>query len=311
MIEVLQRFAELAIRRADYGFATTCRAAAQALNTHLEDHAWDGEWYRRAWFDDGTPLGSKDNDECRIDLVSQSWSVLSGAAGPERAASAMAAVDARLVLREARLVRLFDPPFEAGSLNPGSMRGYAPGMRENGGQATHAALWGAMAFARMGQGERAWELFDMLNPVRLAATPEDCERYRLEPYVVAGDVLAAAPHIGRGGWSWYTGSAGWMYRLVVESLLGIERVGERLVLAPQLPRGWPGFRLRYRYRATTYAIEVSAGETPALRIDGIDVGGDTVLLSDDGKTHQVELQVVPRRDAIPAQHEQPHSKTLS
>ena len=311
MIEVLQRFAELAIRRADYGFATTCRAAAQALNTHLEDHAWDGEWYRRAWFDDGTPLGSKDNDECRIDLVSQSWSVLSGAAGPERAASAMAAVDARLVLREARLVRLFDPPFEAGSLNPGSMRGYAPGMRENGGQATHAALWGAMAFARMGQGERAWELFDMLNPVRLAATLDDCERYRLEPYVVAGDVLAAAPHIGRGGWSWYTGSAGWMYRLVVESLLGIERVGERLVLAPQLPRGWPGFRLRYRYRATTYAIEVRAGETPALRIDGIDVGGDTVLLSDDGKVHQVELQVVPRRDAIPAQHEQPHSKTLS
>ena len=311
MIEVLQRFAELAIRRADYGFATTCRAAAQALNTHLEDHAWDGEWYRRAWFDDGTPLGSKDNDECRIDLVSQSWSVLSGAAGPERAASAMAAVDARLVLREARLVRLFDPPFEAGGLNPGSMRGYAPGMRENGGQATHAALWGAMAFARMGNAERAWELFDMLNPVRLAATPDDCARYRLEPYVVAGDVLAAAPHIGRGGWSWYTGSAGWMYRLVVESLLGIERVGERLVLAPQLPRGWPGFRLRYRYRTTTYAIEVRAGEKPALRIDGIDVGGDTVPLSDDGKTHQVELQVAPRRDAIPAQHEQPHSKTLS
>jgi cellobiose phosphorylase len=311
MIEVLQRFAELAIRRADYGFATTCRAAAQALNTQLDDHAWDGEWYRRAWFDDGTPLGSKDNDECRIDLVSQSWSVLSGAAGPERAASAMAAVDARLVLREARLVRLFDPPFEAGGLNPGSMRGYAPGMRENGGQATHAALWGAMAFARMGNAERAWELFDMLNPVRLAATPDDCERYRLEPYVVAGDVLAAAPHIGRGGWSWYTGSAGWMYRLVVESLLGIERVGERLVLAPQLPRGWPGFRLTYRYRATTYAIEVRTADASALRIDGVDVGGDTVPLADDGKTHRVELHVAPGQDATPAQHEQPHSKTIT
>lgn len=311
MIEVLQRFAELAVRRADYGFATTCRAAAQVLGAHLEDHAWDGEWYRRAWFDDGTPLGSKENDECRIDLVSQSWSVLSGAAGPERAASAMAAVDARLVLREARLVRLFDPPFEAGSLNPGSMRGYAPGMRENGGQATHAALWGAMAFARMGQGERAWELFDMLNPVRLAATPDDCARYRLEPYVVAGDVLAAAPHIGRGGWSWYTGSAGWMYRLVVESLLGIERVGERLVLAPQLPRGWPGFRLTYRYRATTYAIEVRAADAPLLCIDGVEVGGDTVPLLDDGKTHRVELRVAPRQDAIPAHHEQPHSKTIT
>jgi cellobiose phosphorylase len=312
MIEVLQRFAELAMRRADFGFATTCRAAAQALNTQLEDQAWDGEWYRRAWFDDGTPLGSKDNDECRIDLVSQSWSVLSGAAGPERAASAMAAVDARLVIRDARLVRLFDPPFEAGSLNPGSLRGYAPGLRENGGQATHAALWGAMAFARMGNAERAWELFDMLNPVRLTATPEECERYRLEPYVVAGDVHASAEHIGRGGWSWYTGSAGWMYRLIVESLLGIERVGERLVLAPQLPRGWTGFRLRYRYRATTYAIEVRTAEHPALRIDGVDVGGDTVPLCDDGKMHHVELHVAPGQGAAsPAEHEQPQSKTIT
>ena len=310
MIEVLGRFAELADRRADYGFATTCRAAAQALTTQLEDHAWDGEWYRRAWFDDGTPLGSKDNDECRIDLVSQSWSVLSGAARPERASSAMAAVDARLVHAESRLIQLLDPPFDTGSVNPGSLRGYAPGLRENGGQATHAALWGAMAFARMGDGERAWELFDMLNPVRLGATPGDCARYRLEPYVVAGDVMSAAPHVGRGGWSWYTGSAGWMYRLVVESLLGIERVGERLVLAPQLPRGWPGFRLRYRYRATTYAIDVRAADTAALRIDGVDVGGDTVALSDDGRTHRVELHVAPKHGAAtPALRTEPHSKT--
>ncbi|MGJ9420076.1 GH36-type glycosyl hydrolase domain-containing protein [Massilia sp. CMS3.1] len=312
MIEVLQRFAELADRRADYGFATTCRAAAQALTTQLEDHAWDGEWYRRAWFDDGTPLGSKDNDECRIDLVSQSWSVLSGAAGRERAKQAMAAVEARLVRREARLIQLLDPPFEAGSLNPGSLRGYAPGVRENGGQATHAALWGAMAFARMGEGERAWELFDMLNPVRLSATPADCERYRLEPYVVAGDVIAAAPHVGRGGWSWYTGSAGWMYRLVVESLLGIERVGERLVLAPQLPRGWPGFRLQYRYRSSTYAIEVRALDTPALLVDGVDVGGDTVQLVDDGQAHRVELHVAPRQEAATlAASTEPHSKTIT
>ncbi|MBD8532699.1 cyclic beta 1-2 glucan synthetase [Massilia sp. CFBP 13647] len=312
MIEVLQRFAELADRRADYGFATTCRAAAQALTTQLENHAWDGEWYRRAWFDDGTPLGSKDNDECRIDLVSQSWSVLSGAAGPERAAQAMAAVEARLVRREARLIQLFDPPFEAGSLNPGSLRAYAPGLRDNGGQATHAALWGAMAFARMGEGERAWELFDMLNPVRLAATPEDCERYRLEPYVVAGDVLAAAPHVGRGGWSWYTGSAGWMYRLIVESLLGIERIGERLVLAPQLPRGWPGFTLQYRYRATTYAIDVRAATSPALLVDGVDVGGDTVQLIDDGQAHHALLHVVRRQQgAGAADHQQPHSRTIT
>jgi cellobiose phosphorylase len=312
MVEVLRHFAELADRRADYGFATTCRAAAQALATQLENHAWDGEWYRRAWFDDGTPLGSKDNDECRIDLVSQSWSVLSGAAGPARARQAMAAVEARLVRREARLIQLLDPPFEAGSLNPGSLRGYAPGVRENGGQATHAALWGAMAFARMGEGERAWELFDMLNPVRLAATAEDCERYRLEPYVVAGDVLADAAHVGRGGWSWYTGAAGWMYRLIVESLLGIERVGERLVLAPQLPRGWPGFRLEYRYRATMYAIEVRAGDSPALLVDGVDVGGDTVQLVDDGQAHRVELHVARRQSAATeAARAEPHSKTMT
>jgi cellobiose phosphorylase len=312
MIEVLTRFAELADRRADYGFATTCRAAAQALGTQLEHHAWDGEWYRRAWFDDGTPLGSKDSEECRIDLVSQSWSVLSGAAGPERAASAMAAVDAHLVRPDARLIQLLDPPFEAGTLHPGSLRGYAPGMRENGGQATHAALWCAMAFARMGNSGRAWELFDMLNPVRLAATPDDCARYRLEPYVVAGDVHAAAPHVGRGGWSWYTGSAGWMYRLVVESLLGIERVGERLVLAPQLPCSWPGFRLQYRYRATTYAIEVRVLDVAALRVDGVELGGDTVQLVDDGLTHRVELHVARRHaSAVEAKREQTQSKTIT
>ncbi|MFC5480522.1 GH36-type glycosyl hydrolase domain-containing protein [Massilia suwonensis] len=311
MIEVLSRFAELADRRADYGFATTCRAAATALGTQLDHHAWDGEWYRRAWFDDGTPLGSKDSDECRIDLVSQSWSVLSGAAGPERAASAMAAVDTHLVWPESRLVRLLDPPFEAGSLHPGSLRAYAPGLRDNGGQATHAALWCAMAFARMGNVDRAWELFDMLNPVRLAATQEDCARYRLEPYVVAGDVMAAAPHIGRGGWSWYTGSAGWMYRLVVESLLGIERIGERLVLAPQLPRGWPGFRLQYRYRATVYDIDVRVAERAALRVDGVEIGGDTLQLRDDGQAHRVELHVVRRHEPALAVREQPQSKTIT
>ncbi|WP_229445497.1 GH36-type glycosyl hydrolase domain-containing protein [Massilia sp. Leaf139] len=312
MIEVLRNFAELADRRADYGFATTCRAAAQALATQLENHAWDGEWYRRAWFDDGTPLGSKDGGECRIDLVSQSWSVLSGAAGAKHAASAMAAVEARLVRREARLIQLFDPPFEGGSQHPGSLEAYAPGLRDNGGQATHAALWAAMAFARMGDGERAWELFDMLNPVRLAATAEDCRRYRLEPYVVAGDVIASAPHIGRGGWSWYTGAAGWMYRLIVESLLGIERIGERLVLAPRLPRGWPGFTLRYRYRSSSYAIEVRTGDTAALLVDGVEVGGDTVRLLDDGAAHRVELQLAPGHGApYCANHEQPQSKTIT
>lgn len=314
MAEVLGRFAELAERRADFGFATTCRAAGQVLAARIEEHGWDGAWYRRAFFDDGTVLGTQGGAACRIDAMAQSWSVLSGVAPPERAAGAMAAFEAQLVRPDHKLVQLLDPPFDGGdaSLDPGTICAYPPGVRENGGQCTQAAVWAAMAYARLGQGERAWALLDLVNPLRHTATLDDIDRYRLEPYVMADDVCSAAPHIGRGGWSWYTGSAGWMYRLIVESLLGVERRGERLVLAPQLPCGWPGFRMEYRYRSAVYEIEVCFAEAGALLVDGRAREGNTLDLADDGQRHRVEL-LVPRRHgpAMPAASEPTQSKSIT
>jgi cellobiose phosphorylase len=312
LVEVLQRFAELAERRADFGFATTCRSAAQVLVHNIEENAWDGQWYRRAYFDDGTPLGSRANDECQIDSISQSWGVLSGAAAPERAKSAMAAVDARLVRRDAGLVQLLDPPFDDGRLDPGYIRGYVPGVRENGGQYTHAAIWTAMAFARMGEGARAWELLGMINPAAHTATPQACARYKAEPYVMTADLYAVPPHVGRGGWSWYTGSAGWMYRLIVESLLGIGRTGARLALTPHLPESWAGFRIHYRYRSAEYAITVSAAARDALVVDGKPQQGRVIELADDGARHVVELQVARQHDAaVAAQPQEIQQKTTS
>lgn len=297
LYDVLCRFADLADRRGDYGFCTTCRSAAQVLAHNIEDNAWDGEWYRRAYFDDGTPLGSRDNDECRIDSIAQSWAVLSGAADRGRARIAMDAVDAHLVRRDAALVQLLDPPFDQGRLDPGYIRGYVPGVRENGGQYTHAAIWTAMAFAQLGDTERAWELARMINPLNHARTEAACDVYKAEPYVMTADVYAAAPHVGRGGWSWYTGSAGWMYRLIVESLLGVTRAGDTLTLVPRLPAGWEGFCLHYRYRGSHYTIAVRRADAPLLRVDGVAQQGSTIALADDGRTHEVELHVTSRHDA--------------
>ncbi|WP_305821728.1 GH36-type glycosyl hydrolase domain-containing protein [Massilia brevitalea] len=324
MAEVLGRFAELAERRADFGFATTCRAAGQVLAGRLEEHGWDGEWYRRGYFDDGAPLGSQANAEGRIDAATQSWSVLSGVASEERAARSMAALDAHLVQREHALVRLLDPPFDGAGPDPGAIRAWPPGMGENGGQSNEAAAWAAMAFARLGQGERAWNLLDMINPLQRTRTCDDAQRYRLEPYVAAESISAAAPHIGRAGGSWYTGSAGWMYRLIVESLLGIEcehahqrgrktgQAGDQLVLAPQLPCGWPGFRMEYRYRSTVYQIEVRFAEAGALLVDGREREGNVLDLADDGQRHRVEL-LVPRRHgpAMAAACEPTQSKSIT
>ncbi|WP_425261131.1 GH36-type glycosyl hydrolase domain-containing protein [Massilia luteola] len=297
LYDVLCRFADLADRRGDYGFCTTCRSAAQVLAHNIEDNAWDGEWYRRAYFDDGTPLGSRDNDECRIDSTAQSWAVLSGAADRGRARIAMDAVDAHLVRRDAALVQLLDPPFDEGRQDPGDIRGYVPGVRENGGQHTQAAIWTAMAFAQLGDTERAWELARMINPLNHTRTGAACDVYQAEPYVMTADVYAAAPHVGRGGWSWYTGSAGWMYRLIVESLLGVTRAGDTLTLVPRLPAGWNGFRLHYRYRGSHYTIAVRRADAPLLRVDGVAQPGSTIALVDDGRTHEVELHVTGRHDA--------------
>lgn len=296
LYDVLCRFADLADRRGDYGFCTTCRSAAQVLAHNIEDNAWDGEWYRRAYFDDGTPLGTRDGDACRIDAVAQSWAVLSGAADLGRARIALDAVDAHLVRRDAGLVQMLDPPFDAGAPDAGAIGADPPGVRANGGQCTQAAIWTAMAFAHLGDTERAWELARMLNPAR--RTGEDCAIYAAEPYAMADDVVVAAPYAGRAGGSWYTGAAAWMYRLIVESLLGVTRAGDTLTLTPRLPAGWEGFRLHYRYRGTRYAIAVRRADEALLCVDGVAQQGHTIVLADDGRTHEVELQV-PYRHGVP------------
>ena len=220
-----------ATRRGRRNGGRTC----EALATALESQAWDGDWYRRGWFDDGTPLGSATNEECRIDSIAQSWAVISGAARPDRAAQAMAAVERELILPHDGLALLFTPPFDRSPLDPGYIKGYPPGVRENGGQYTHAALWSVMAFAGLGEGDKAAALFWMLNPINHARTRTDMHRYKVEPYVVAADVYAAPGHVGRGGWTWYTGSAGWMQRAGVESILGLRIEGDKLRLDPCIP----------------------------------------------------------------------------
>ena len=296
LYDVLNRFAKLAVAHGERAFADRCLAEASKLKQNIERNAWDGSWYRRAYFDSGEPLGSKLGTECQIDSLPQSWSVISGAGEPSRSRQAMEAVDSMLVCRDLGLIKLFEPPFDTSQPSPGYIKGYVPGVRENGGQYTHGAIWAAMAFALMGNGERAWELFGMLNPVHHGATPKQIAVYKVEPYVVAGDVYAVAPHEGRGGWTWYTGSAGWMYRLLVETLLGVNLEGERLRLAPRMPKAWESFKVHYRYRQTVYHITFKrvapdhAGED-LLQVDGQGIPGDTFELRDDHGEHGVEMKV--------------------
>ncbi|MGD0778301.1 MAG: glycosyl hydrolase family 65 protein, partial [Candidatus Solibacter sp.] len=287
---VLKEFAALAGARGDKVFTERCLQEAAQVSAAIERNAWDGGWYRRAYFDDGTPLGSAGNTECQMDSIAQSWAVLSGAGDAERSRIAMKALDGRLVRRDRGLVQLLDPPFDKGDLNPGYIKGYLPGVRENGGQYTHAAVWAAMAFARLGDNQRAWELFALINPVNHAKTATAVATYKVEPYVVAADVYALAPHIGRGGWTWYTGSAGWMYRLITESLLGLRLEVDRLHFAPCLPAGWGGFKMHYRYRETVYHIAIVQGSgDAAMTVDGKPLPGGAIPLIDDGNEHIVEL----------------------
>ena len=295
---VLAAFAPIAERRADHERAGRWRSRAKALRRALERDGWDGDWYRRAFFDDGTPLGSAINAECRIDAIAQSWSVLSGVANPVRAAQAMAAVQQYLVRAEDELVLLLTPPFDHADLDPGYIRGYLPGVRENGGQYTHAAAWSVIAFAALGDGETAGELFSLLNPINHASTRAGVHRYKVEPYVMAADVYAEPAHVGRGGWTWYTGSAGWMYQAGVEAILGFRLRGTTLKIEPCIPRVWPGYRIDFRYHSARYEVVV---ENPhgvnrgvvSLQLDGrtltdIDAG---VPLADDGATHAVKVEL--------------------
>lgn len=293
LFDVLRRFTEIARKRGDNETADRLSNQAVRLRGAIEQNAWDGNWYRRAYFDNGEPLGSASNPECQIDSLPQSWSVLSGAAPQDRRQKAMEAVDERLVRRKAGLIQLFDPPFDHSHLNPGYIKGYVPGVRENGGQYTHAAIWTIMAFAASGQADKAWELLNLINPVRHGSSMRNIQTYKVEPYVVAADVYAVSPHVGRGGWTWYTGSAGWMYRLMVESLLGVHLEVDHLRIEPCLPEGWKGYQIHYRYRETVYHITINSndGRTTVGRVivDGQDQPDLRIPLEDNRQEHHVDV----------------------
>jgi cyclic beta-1,2-glucan synthetase len=290
----LAQFVSLSERMDDTETAREYRQRAEELRKALEQSAWDGQWYRRAYYDDGTPLGSAENRECQIDSIAQSWAVLSGAGRKDRAQEAMDAVYERLVHPEDQLLLLFTPPFDKTPDHPGYIKGYPPGIRENGGQYTHAALWTVWAFAQMGQGTRAQALFDLLNPITHSDTPEKVQTYCVEPYVAAADVYSVSPHTGRGGWTWYTGSSGWMYRLGIEAILGVRRIGEALEVDPRVSSDWERFEVRYRFGKACYVIRVAnpgAVEQGVARVllDDTELSECIVPLEDDGQEHHVRV----------------------
>lgn len=293
-ILVRNRFAAIAEGRGDADLAAKLRAQAEQLHKAVEEHAWDGEWYKRAWFDDGTPLGSKVNDECKIDSLPQSWAVLSEAGEAVRKVTAVDAAVTNLVDWDNRLVKLFAPPFDQGALQPGYIKGYVPGIRENGGQYTHAAIWLVQALAGLGRGEEAHRLWQMLSPISHTDTPEGVAQYRVEPYVVAADVYGVPPHVGRGGWTWYTGSAAWLYRAALETILGFTRFGDRLTFDPRIPPHWPSFRIEYRHGSAVYRCQVENpnGVEQGVRevwVDGvIRPDGAVPLVTGDG-SHEVRV----------------------
>ena len=294
LVEVLQKFEPLARSRGDSTFADECVAQAAVLRRNVEAQAWDGKWYRRGYYDDGAPLGSAESDECQIDALPQSWAVLAKLGRPERIEQGLTALDERLVDRELAVIKLFDPPFDHAVENPGYIKGYVPGVRENGGQYTHAAVWAVMAFAQAGRTERAWELFDMIDPVHHGDSPEAIARYRVEPYVMAADIYTNPQHAGRGGWTWYTGSAGWMYRLILESLLGLRLEVDHLVLAPVIPASWGGFQIHYRHHETVHHIDVKGHGQRVGRVvvDNAEQADARIPLHSDHREHWITVELV-------------------
>ncbi|MGA2247814.1 MAG: cyclic beta 1-2 glucan synthetase, partial [Verrucomicrobiota bacterium] len=294
LFDVLSKFSNLAAQRGDEAFAKHCDERAKLLRENIEKNAWDGQWYRRAYFDNGEPLGSASNPECQIDLLPQSWSVISAAGGPDRVRTALDAVAHRLVRRAEKIIQLFDPPFDKSPLEPGYIKGYVPGVRENGGQYTHAAIWAVMAFSLAGETSRAWEFFRLINPILHSQDPDGVNRYKTEPYVVAADVYSVPPQIGRGGWTWYTGSAGWMYRLILETLLGVQVAVKELRFTPRVPAEWKAFKVNYRYRETLFHItcinESGSWKLPGrIQLDGIAQTEPALKLIDDRREHVVVI----------------------
>jgi cellobiose phosphorylase len=292
--DVLRKFVKIAELRGDSYFAQYCTDEAVKLKTNINKNGWDGGWYRRGYFDDGTPLGSSVNPECSIDSISQSWSVLSGAGEPERSLMAMEAVNERLVDRANSLIQLLDPPFDKSDMNPGYIKGYVPGVRENGGQYSHAAIWMIMAFAALGNKERTWELLEMINPLNHGNTPDRVTTYKVEPYVMAADVYKVPSHLGRGGWTWYTGSAGWMYQAIIQSVLGLKVTGSTMTITPCIPAAWPSLDMQYRYHDTPYYIKVlqkhTMGET-TVKVDDVLQEKNSITLVNDGIEHHISITV--------------------
>ena len=291
LIKTLREFVPHSLARGDNDVAREFETLAGEYREAVEQTSWDGDWYRRAYYDDGTPLGSHVNVECRIDAIAQSWSVISEGGNPERQRTAMASFNRHLVRDDARLIMLLTPPFDRGSHDPGYIQGYLPGVRENGAQYTHAALWSVQAEAMLSHGDRAFELFQMINPITHALTPEAVSTYKVEPYVVAADVYTAEGHVGRGGWTWYTGSASWLYRVALESILGFAKKGNLLSIAPCIPSEWREFAIEYRHGATEYSITVRNPDGLECGISSVTVEGATVdgpiELIDDGRRREV------------------------
>jgi cyclic beta-1,2-glucan synthetase len=302
LYKTLETFVEFCELRGEFKRALRYREHLTGLKSALDEQAWDGDWYLRAFFDDGTPLGSARNEECVIDSIAQSWAVISGAANPERARQAMAAAEQHLVRREEGLVLLLSPPFEKSSLEPGYIKGYVPGVRENGGQYTHAALWMIIAYAMLGEGERATELLAMLNPINHASNRAQLQRYKVEPYVAAADVYAAQSQSGRGGWTWYTGAASWMYRAALEFVLGFKLSGDTLTLDPCIPRAWREYEITYRKGTTPYHIKVTNPRgvnrgSLNITLDGVAVTAQEIPLVDDQQPHEICLVLGEEPDA--------------
>jgi cyclic beta-1,2-glucan synthetase len=307
LIATLRKFATHSDKRGDTQARDELLKTAESYTQAVEASAWDGEWYRRAYFDDGSPLGSRTSDECKIDSIAQSWSVISGAGRPDRTRQAMQSLNKYLVREDARLIMLLTPPFDKTTHDPGYIQGYLPGVRENGAQYTHAALWAVLATALQGDGNRAFELFQMLNPITHADTAQGVDVYKVEPYVVAADVYTAQGHLGRGGWTWYTGSASWMYRTALEAILGFQQRGERLFIKPCIPDSWKQFTIEYRFRSSTYEIVVENRDGVQCGLVELTVDGhrveEAISLVDDGKHHRVTASLRSSASSAPSKPE--------
>jgi cyclic beta-1,2-glucan synthetase len=288
LIKTLKGFIPLCEKKNENTRVATYQKHIEKLQKAIEQNAWDGEWYLRAYFDNGDKLGSHLNEECKIDAIAQSWSLISGAGNPERSKIALEAVNKYLVNREDKIIKLFTPPFDKSDADPGYIKGYVPGVRENGGQYTHAAIWTMMGYAALKDGDRATELFGLINPINRTSTLTGSQKYKVEPYVIAADIYAVDPHVGRGGWSWYTGSASWMYRSAIESILGFHLHGDHITIEPCIPSTWNQFEIKYRKGESIYLITVINGQNKkTIELDGNLIDGMNIPIIDDGKEHEI------------------------